>query len=270
MQSNVADVSIVTYDGDLGPNRIEVSYGTCSVTSDNYERGSIVPKSPWRSAPNSEFSLLARTDIPGPGEIVRVVRFPDKILTSFHELLRKIDYTDRLAVGCVVGAAKGRKIYREFCEYFETLRQLYHQQGEHFGAGGICIKEKDLLSVTTQPGTSTFIGLHVDNYYGYQMGGLRSAPVRICGNLGFDDRFFLFCPVSMDRVWEIVRMEPDVEASFGPTRIARNYLAMHPEIEIVRLRVRPGEAYIAPTENLIHDGSSFGSVAADIACHVLA
>jgi hypothetical protein len=32
----------------------------------------------------------------------------------------------------------------------------------------------------------------------------------------------------------------------------------YPEIPIVRCRLRPGEAYIAPTENLVHDGSSVG------------
>jgi hypothetical protein len=31
-----------------------------------------------------------------------------------------------------------------------------------------------------------------------------------------------------------------------------------PDMPTVRCRLGPGEAYIAPTENLVHDGSSIG------------
>lgn len=47
-----------------------------------------------------------------------------------------------------------------------------------------------------------------------------------------------------------VRVERDVRA------IGAAFMSTFPEDPIVRLRLRPGEAYIAPTENILHDGSS--------------
>jgi hypothetical protein len=42
-----------------------------------------------------------------------------------------------------------------------------------------------------------------------------------------------------------------------------------PTYPVLRLRVKPGEAYIAPTDNLIHDGSSVGKQFPDITIHNL-
>jgi hypothetical protein len=38
-----------------------------------------------------------------------------------------------------------------------------------------------------------------------------------------------------------------------------------PDYPVVKLRIRPGEAYIAQTENLIHDGSTLGQRGFDLA-----
>jgi hypothetical protein len=40
--------------------------------------------------------------------------------------------------------------------------------------------------------------------------------------------------------------------------IGAAFMSTFPDYPIVRLRLRPGEAYIAPTENVLHDGSSTG------------
>ena len=42
-----------------------------------------------------------------------------------------------------------------------------------------------------------------------------------------------------------------------------------PDYPVVRLTIRPGEAYIAPTENLIHDGSTLGMTSPDLALHMI-
>ena len=42
------------------------------------------------------------------------------------------------------------------------------------------------------------------------------------------------------------------------TAVGRQFFRLHQRQVIVRLRVDPGEAYIAPTENVFHDGSTEG------------
>ncbi len=38
----------------------------------------------------------------------------------------------------------------------------------------------------------------------------------------------------------------------------------YPDYPVIKVRVAPGEAYIAPTENMIHDGSTVGKQYPDI------
>jgi hypothetical protein len=48
------------------------------------------------------------------------------------------------------------------------------------------------------------------------------------------------------------------------TQIIGAFLAQNPDYPVTRVRVDPGEAYIAPTENIIHDGSSLGQRFSDV------
>jgi hypothetical protein len=38
--------------------------------------------------------------------------------------------------------------------------------------------------------------------------------------------------------------------------IGAAFMSAFPDYPIVRLRLQPGDAYIAPTENILHDGNS--------------
>ena len=49
-----------------------------------------------------------------------------------------------------------------------------------------------------------------------------------------------------------------------PDDIRQNFLQKYPEYPVIKLRVAPDEAYIAPTENIIHDGCTFGKKFFDV------
>jgi hypothetical protein len=80
------------------------------------------------------------------------------------------------------------------------------------------------------------------------------------------DRYFLFVPMAVE----------GMARSLGPrvrgerlhnymTGLGRAFLSRYPDVPVMRCRVKPGEAYIAPTENIVHDGSSEGQGAS---CHI--
>src|SRR5688572_7475990 len=51
---------------------------------------------------------------------------------------------------------------------------------------------------------------------------------------------------------------PEPGEPFVPIKPGAAFMRRFPTCPVVRLRVRPGEAYVAPTENLLHDGSREG------------
>jgi len=102
------------------------------------------------------------------------------------------------------------------------------------------------------------------------------ATNRLCVNIGRGSRQFLFVPkpaaeavreLALRRI-DVLSDEQALRDSTGRLDLARRYLEVFPDTPVLRLRVLPGEAYIAPTENLIHDGSSDESIESDISVTV--
>lgn len=81
---------------------------------------------------------------------------------------------------------------------------------------------------------------------------------RIGVNMGTQDRYLLFVNITIDRIASIVMGDRSMRSVVA-------FFARYPDYPVMRLRTRPGEAYLAPLENLIHDGSSDGSSDPDIA-----
>lgn len=45
-------------------------------------------------------------------------------------------------------------------------------------------------------------------------------------------------------------------------------MKLYPDYPVIKLRIAPGEAYIAPTGQIIHDGTSMGKQYPDVTLHV--
>ena len=56
----------------------------------------------------------------------------------------------------------------------------------------------------------------------------------------------------------------ETDKSNTPGTLVLNFMRCFPDYPVIRLRIAPNEAYIAPTENIIHDGSTLGKMYFDI------
>lgn len=108
-------------------------------------------------------------------------------------------------------------------------------------------------------GTRT--GLHVDSWESAGPEDRTHARNRLCVSAGRQARYFVFCGQTVSSVCRTNNLSNDVP---GVWNALDGYLG-HPETVAYRLRIEPFEAYIAPTENLIHDGSTQGFSVTDFA-----
>jgi hypothetical protein len=132
--------------------------------------------------------------------------------------------------------------------------------------------------VTTNGRTGRFVGLHVDTWFNLPIGSLAQAPIRVCANFGWNDRFFLFLNIPVDQIasgeikefsdWANEHIKKNGNFKGAATALARKFLTAFPDYPVGRIRVRPGEAYLAPTENLVHDGSTLANTMPDVTCHI--
>ncbi|WP_160353896.1 phosphotransferase family protein [Sphingorhabdus profundilacus] len=113
-----------------------------------------------------------------------------------------------------------------------------------------------LNTVTPNPDRS-LAGLHVDSWDGFVLAERRRGSNRLVVNVGAYPRYLLFVP------YEVAGMDETLGWSDETGRdIARQFL-LQSDRRVFRLEIRPGEAYLAPTENMIHDASSLGAESPD-------
>ncbi|WP_049650507.1 hypothetical protein [Kitasatospora sp. MY 5-36] len=116
------------------------------------------------------------------------------------------------------------------------------------------------LSVAKSPTTTPnyqdgrLIGLHVDNWDKLSHARKHTGRRRLCINLGPGTRYILLGDVDIQNVCRTVR--EDHAACYPHTDDLRSYVARGFPLHCLRIRLDPGEGYIAPTEFLPHDGST--------------
>lgn len=92
------------------------------------------------------------------------------------------------------------------------------------------------------------------------------SPIRLSINLGLCDRFPLFVNLSLDQIAAMlaeqhVKYNSDIP---GTHELRAAFFQTFPDYPGFKVRLRPGDAYIAPAENMVHDGCTEGQMSCDV------
>ncbi len=233
-------------------DRIHLSRGTCPAETIDfgappYVSGARVPVPEWRLATQEENSVLWSTTAPQTHRGVGIIRLLGPQLIRLFEkrsdIFERVDDSDTLRhplIGLLLAIiGKAGLVAR------------------HVFSARIGRDQPGLLTMTKAVDRDGRIGLHFDRWDRLSVDELELSSNRVSINLGPVDRHFIFLnqtasgmAAMLERV--NLRVAPDVGA------IGAAFMSAFPEYPIARLRLRPGEAYVAPTENILHDGSSAG------------
>lgn len=120
-----------------------------------------------------------------------------------------------------------------------------------------CAASPGNWTTTTEDSTTgRRIGLHVDNFDRLPYARRHQGRRRLCLNLGPGPRYLL---IGDRDIQQICRMlHADLDRHHPHTEDIRRYVAAGHPLRCLRIRLDPGDGYIAPTEFLAHDGSTAG------------
>ncbi|MFD7137011.1 hypothetical protein [Streptomyces sp. NPDC059894] len=123
-----------------------------------------------------------------------------------------------------------------------------------------------LLGCTASPGnwatttedsaTRRRIGLHVDNFDRLPYPRRHHGRRRLCLNLGPGPRYLLIGDHDIQQICRT--LHADSGRHYPHTQHVRQYVTDGHPLRCLRIRLEPGDGYIAPTELLPHDGSTLG------------
>jgi hypothetical protein len=226
-------------------DRVELSAGMRAASRREvrelcYEPEAFLPREPWRPlAPTEQSRLLSNDSFDDPARSIGIVR----LLDGFAERCRHIKQ-----------AEKEGPSFEMVASDLETVCHLGAPLHFH-GAGS---NPAGLQTVTIDRRSGQFTGLHLDSWDNLDLAERHRSSNRICVNIGEESRYFLFVPVAL---MDMPHMVAERLAGTEPPpsmSLDRLFMQLCSDVPVVRCRLAPGEAYIAPTECLLHDGSSAG------------
>jgi len=258
------DVGLRTWHGGL----TEVLHLNSGVTF--YQRGPrfgqqlyvdqcFLAREDWRACDNGTASALAHNCVEKPASSIMEVLRLDADLVQRLRAARPADR--RLDDASMLEAP--------FAELLTVLAPTWHVMSELHPLG-YAVYPPGFKTVTFDARQSRFIGLHIDEIDGLQMDKCSDARLRICINLGSQERHLVFIPVSVNEMARRLSYSTAELARQRSTPFIQAFMHAFPDQFVLRLGVAPGEAYVAPTENLIHDASTMWMSVQDLSLTILA
>jgi hypothetical protein len=258
----------------LGPgvamdaSRVTLSDGIACVSADvvrgrAYRTPAFAPRAPWRIPTSAEQETIApRAEARGT-TFVGVVKIAEASLRAVHAL----------GLGTDMPPAECHRIVHSDAAVEATSACLadlaeYVSDPRTLGALGYVVGEPGLPTVTMDPVLRA--GLHVDNWD--EACARADTRNRLHLNLGREPRHYLYINVPLDDALASLPEELCEEvrrAGGGRKQLGNLFLETSLDYPVVRVRIDPGEAYIAPSDDIVHDGDTTGKVLPDVNYAVL-
>lgn len=246
--------------------RAWISPGTCKATQSNfselpYSEDAFVPIESWRELNCVEQDLLLGASSIGvldKSAHIGIIHLSEPVIAPLLDLGVAFAQT-----------AEDCQHLSQHPAYQTAIDQLVQHISSLWGADQppaihpVSINTVGLPTVTFNQATQQFIGLHLDSWDKLPVEQRHLSTNRICINLGLEDRFLLFINLSLMDMMHLTQMN-STDAQRSPIAIRHDFLTQYPDYPVIKLMISPGEAYIAPTENMIHDGCTLGKQFFDV------
>jgi hypothetical protein len=248
--------------------RLQINTGTISgISVRNYKRTANVPKWDWTDVTLPSLGLQHAdlfSDFSSSfchHNSVTVIRVPTEITIPLWKLgIQKLNSYDELKLA-FANEAFSLHVDRieEFCKTHLSIADGYKRSGISIEAGGN-------VTTTQDRSDQLFLGLHVDSWDKVPLLMRPQSRNRICVNLGSRTRYFLFSNLTIPRMVDaLMEHSPSrFPKQYSSTTLVELFFEIFRSYPVIKLAIHPGEGYIAPTENLAHDGSSHQSNDSDV------
>ena len=222
-------------------------------TSAKFEIGAYVARRPWKPFQDlTDSDSYVEFRLGASFETIGLIKIPESVVDSIGP--HQTGFTK-------IGA---RKLTNETREIFINQLQSFLKNetpwslDSHLPDGILYnISPGRRANTTMCSVTRSHVGLHLDCFDCLPARERWKGSSRICINLGVSARFFQFLPVLAFQMPDLLqpgKLPNDGPYEPLPNKLARAFMEKFPHVPALRLRLEPGEAYLAPTENVIHDG----------------
>jgi hypothetical protein len=228
--------------------------GGCQrLSGGDFAENCYVPCDNWSTLSNDELTSLLSPLGALCSNAVTVLNIVPSLLDEFRErvLLALLRSTE---------SGLNRRIIGDFTErLLKDLHRRYHIR--RIRELGVDLNFSPACSPSTAFNfeTQRFMGMHIDNHERLPLAARGEAFQLLNINLGRADRYFCFVDREVAALAELLGIAEEVfEAEYRhyTSKMKDLFMSRHADYPIIRIRIPPGCAYVATTQNLIHDGAT--------------
>ncbi|MEM9215087.1 MAG: hypothetical protein AAGD25_12160 [Cyanobacteria bacterium P01_F01_bin.150] len=272
---------------DVSKSRVWINSGIQQPTADHFpnlafSKDAYIPQDTWQELSSEQSkTLITHRQASDYSRTVGIFSVPDHILAPLRQLnISQLTPDDNHQLSTPE--------YGKATEPILTFFKSHCNKGEPTLAG-IGISWPNLPTVTINPTAGHYIGLHLDSWDRLPLQYRHQSTNRICINLGESDRHFLFINLTLIDMLIVLRHpeflpENSLKISrqvqwkgrnlfyknrlslskVSPLTLKNAFAKRYPNYPVIKVRISPGEAYIAPTENILHEGSTLDQNHSDV------
>jgi hypothetical protein len=249
-------------------SRLAISSGIVPVDNScaagqHYIPWAFVPKPPWHSPSRADLQILTDDAVSGQpwdiGADVAIVIIPEDYISPFASMLDDEGIRER----CTPGEYTTISRHPQWDSNLGRLRAYVMglSRGDVTDAIYFRIADPGLLTVTKDEfgaDNRNFAGLHLDSWDRLPLRFRHRSRNRLCINFGREPRYSLFMNLPLMVMFRHMglRDPEDIYRDYRGLYLGHRFMKARPDYPVVRLRIDPGEAYILPTDNLLHDAST--------------
>jgi hypothetical protein len=243
------DVSIVA--GPESAVRVWLSAGTQLASEEDgpWRAGARIPTEPWREASAGEREALMTAGAAEAGRTLVLFAPPPSLVAKWRALVGVSASAFGETARQVMGRTDYERVTEESISYLRGLTRYGARPLRFF------VAETHAGRVSACWDSREFVGLHVDVRERTPLPECAFSPTRFCLNIGRHSRGFVFSDVTLlEMAGRLQHAGHEIPKDMPPQQVADRFMSVFDRYPMARVVLRPGEAYIAPTDNVIHDG----------------
>lgn len=248
-------------DGIQSANHVRVPTDSFEYLPDRF-----IPKKSWRQLTGSDLPTLlysiTENEKTQLADTVSLCRLPEDVIEEFKTIgIEKVKSIEHLQI--LMNSKRNE--FQKLNYFLQEFLQSILLPGGRFEFQGIRVGKNNLIT-TAHTDKLKLVGMHIDNASGRDPLEFQPDKRRLCINLGLEYRYFLFVNKTIHQIIDMVSKYKDIDSQTysNSHSLSDDFFKYYPDYPIIRVRQRPYDVYVAPTDSLIHDGSTEGSKSPDI------
>ncbi|WDF57307.1 hypothetical protein [Mucilaginibacter sp. KACC 22063] len=247
----------------------EVSFRKIKFTP-QFQEGAILAKSDWCSLSDKDLHILKPGNKITDYNTIFLGDLPDSLIKRFKKLpLHESETVDDIYAIFRKHEVLAKKLNNDLNIFLNTIADNKPYKFRCFG-----VSFPNLLSVSAKfyhlpknhaPTDVQYIGFHNDCTTAMSIHTAHRYGNRISINFGREEREFLFVNLSLIQAYNMIKAKnPESLPDVNLVTIPQIFFKLFPNYPILKVKLKPYQYYIAPTDNCFHDGRTLGNKTFDM------